>query len=193
MTDSDQPSDHDWDAYEAFVREFKDESDRAAVILGVAKLDSQMYQILKRLLGPTPNRDDELLDGDTPLATFSAKIAVLHRLGVIDPGFARSLHLIRKIRNAFAHEVFGCRLDSGAHRDRVRELFLPLKDLGFVQDVREHLFAAATGPAVDFRICLALMVGKLEGVLNSIGPCDCGSSRVFPPALWRKRIGDESG
>src|SRR5438270_10281747 len=38
---------------------------------------------------------------------------------------SRALHLIRRIRNSFAHEVSGAKLDSGPHRDRIRELAAP--------------------------------------------------------------------
>jgi hypothetical protein len=97
--------------FRAFFDEFKNETDRAAVIVGAAKLDYLLYQILGRYLLPiTGTKDDELLEGDSPLSTFSSRINLCHRLGLIDTQFARSLHLVRKIRNTFAHEVSGCRL-----------------------------------------------------------------------------------
>ena len=180
--------DHRWLAFEEFVAEFRDESDRAAVILGVAKLDAVMYIVLQRVLQPTAGRDDELLDNEGPLSTFSARIAMLHRLGVITPAFARSLHLIRRIRNAFAHEVSGCRLDTGAHRDRVRELFLPLGTLGFVQDATEHFFPGRTGPSVDFRIALALMVARLDAIAEHVAPLSPGKPWGFPADGWEEHI-----
>lgn len=56
----------------------------------------------------------------SPLSIFSAKIHLCYRMGLIDSAIARTLHLIIKIRNNFAHEVTGCKLDSGSHRDRVK-------------------------------------------------------------------------
>jgi hypothetical protein len=109
-------------AFSTFIKEFKDESDRAAVILGAAKLDILLYQLLKTSLRPSTSRSDELLDSDGPLATFNARIVFCHRLGLINDEFCRVLHLIRKIRNSFAHELGGISLDSGAHGDRIREL-----------------------------------------------------------------------
>jgi len=53
-------------AYAAFVDDFARESDRAAVVLGAAKLDLQLYQILQKVLLPNPSATDELLDGDAP-------------------------------------------------------------------------------------------------------------------------------
>jgi len=62
------------------------------------------------------------------LSTFGAKINILYRLGLIDNSFFHSLHLIRKIRNAFAQEVEGCTLNSGTHRDKLRNLITPAKN-----------------------------------------------------------------
>ena len=86
------------DALLEFNDYFSSEGDRAAVILGVARLDIVLGQLLKLVLRPCPSRVDELLDGDSPLSTFSAKISC-HRLRLIDDGAARALNLIRKIRN----------------------------------------------------------------------------------------------
>ena len=114
-----QKGEIDWNSFSQFVEEFRDESDRAAVVLGAAKLDLVLYQILQAYLLPTTTGKDELLDGDSPLGTFSSKINISYRLGLLASSFARALHLVRKIRNAFAHDVSGCSLTTGAHSDRV--------------------------------------------------------------------------
>ncbi|MDP3830347.1 MAG: hypothetical protein Q8Q47_03695, partial [Ignavibacteriaceae bacterium] len=100
------------DIFYEFVNEFIAESDRAAVILGTAKLDFLLYQILTKYFIPVAGSSDDLLEGDSPLTTFSSKINICYRLGIIDTQFARTLHLIRKIRNSFAHEISGCNLDT---------------------------------------------------------------------------------
>lgn len=46
----------------SFIKEFLEESDRAAVVLGAAKIDILLHQILKKVLLPSPRGDDELLD-----------------------------------------------------------------------------------------------------------------------------------
>lgn len=62
------------DEFAEFVTEFKKESDRAAVILGAAKLDLLLYQIITKVLRPNASSNDDLFDGDAPLSTFHAKI-----------------------------------------------------------------------------------------------------------------------
>ena len=162
----------DMEDYWVFVDEFRSESDRAAVILGAAKLDLLLYQILRSFLAPNTTNRDELLDGDSPLGTFSAKISICHRLGLIDNEFTRALHLTRKIRNAFAHEVSGCSLNSGAHRDRVKELVTPLKHMSFFTRLRDQRLEGKDEPSANFRTALAIFVARLETLLNHVDPMD---------------------
>jgi len=159
-----KPSDRSWESFTEFLDEFKGETDRAAVIVGAAKLDLVMYQILQRLFLPSPGTTDELLEGDSPLSTLSAKINILYRLGLIDANFARALHLVRRIRNDFAHEVTGCDLTSGTHRNRVRELIAPIEKYEAVESMRKRYFADKRGPSSDFRTALAILAGRLEGI-----------------------------
>ena len=120
-------SDPEFEEFRAFVMDLIGESDRAAVILGVAKIDTQLYQILQKVLVPCASGRDELLDGDSPLSSFHSRIHLIYRLGLIDRQFAWALHSIRKIRNAFAHELAGVNLVTGPQRDRIRELAARLK------------------------------------------------------------------
>jgi hypothetical protein len=121
-------------AFEEFFNDFKAESDRAAVILGAARIDLGLYHLLQHTLPPNTSRSDELLEGDSPSPTFSLRINICYRLGLIDAELTRSLHLIRRIRNIFAHEASGSSLDSGSHRGRIRGLRTPfLKFKGFTK------------------------------------------------------------
>lgn len=156
----------DWSAFKTFVEEFRDESDRAAVILGAAKLDMLLMQVLDRRLLPSLATTDELLEGDSPLATFSARINMCYRLGLITPEFAKALHLVHRIRNGFAHEISGVSLASGAHSDRLKSLLLPFLSLRFFDVFRQHFFGDKTDAPTNFRVCLSLMAGRLEARLN---------------------------
>jgi len=120
-------SEPEFEEFRAFVKDLIGESDRAAVILGAAKIDTQLYQILQKVLVPCASGKDELLDGDSPLSSFYSRINMVYRLGLIDSQFAWTLHLVRRLRNAFAHELAGVNLVTGPQRDRIRELAAPLK------------------------------------------------------------------
>lgn len=184
-------SDKYWEAFREFLDEFKGETDRAAVIVGAAKLDLIMYQILQRFLLPSPGGSDDLFEGDSPLSTLSSKINILYRLGLIDATFARALHLVRRIRNDFAHEVTGCDLASGTHRNRVRELIAPLEDYKVVEEIQKRYFATTKGPSADFRTALAILAGRLEGICIRTEPLKPFSDSKLIRDKWKKKTNDK--
>lgn len=158
-----------WKEFWAFYEEFRDESDRAAVVLGAARLDIGLRHLLDAFLLPDPSpKEDPLLDGDSPLSTFSARITASHRLGLVDADTARALHLVRKIRNAFAHDLHGCKLDSGSQGNRVRELCEPFhKWRGF----KIHLEIPGgkhTGAALYFRATVAFLVLRIDQMAGDV-------------------------
>jgi hypothetical protein len=172
-------------AFGAFIEEFKNESDRAAVILGAAKLDVMLYQLLQNTLRPSTSKNDELLDGDSPLATFSARIGLCHRLGLIDDNFCRALHMIRKIRNSFAHEIGGISLESGAHRDRIRELVGPLRGNEAFDILTESAFGEHPGTAGQFRSAVALAAVRLEGACQNASQIEDSPYSLLPKNIKR--------
>ena len=112
---------HHWLRF--FRNEFDKESDRAAVILTAAMLDETLKDLLEAHLVPCSSSDDPLFDGaNAPIGTFSARIECSYRLGLISKNFAKCLHITRKIRNAFAHDVAGCKFTSHSVASRVRAL-----------------------------------------------------------------------
>jgi hypothetical protein len=170
-----------------FAEEFGGESDRAAVILGAAKLDYILYQCLMKYLIPNPVSTDELLEGDAPLSTFSAKINLVYRLGLIDAEFARALHLIRRIRNSFAHETTKCELNSGPHGDRIRELASPVIHFSRYQSFKKSIFPEKEGIAAEFFAVLALLVIRLQGLYQNITPLDMSRSHeMIPPVFYEE-------
>ena len=172
-----------------FYVEFKSESDRAAVILGTAKLDLLLYQLLAKFMVPNVGSEDELFDGDAPLSTFHAKIQMAYRLGLIDRNFVRALHLIRKIRNSFAHEAIGCDLSSGAHRNRVKELRLVFKNGKKFEEAKEIYFKDQPERSGDFRTALALVEIRLEATIKHVLPLDPSDAcELLPAAFYEAEI-----
>ena len=170
------------------VNEFKNESDRAAVILGAAKLDILLYQLLSKFLIPNTTGNDELFDGDSPLSTFNAKINLAFRLGLIDKEFSRALHLIRKIRNSFAHEVSGVSLEVSGHSDRIRQLTMPLKEFNLFNDFRDLLFDGKNNISTDYHLSLTFCILRLETAITNthqVKPIDGTGSKLASPN-WDK-------
>ena len=172
-----------------FYSEFKNENDRAAVILGTSKLDLLLYQLLVKFLVPNVGSEDELFDGDAPLSTFHAKIQMAYRLGLIDRNFVRALHLIRKIRNSFAHEAIGCDLSSGAHRNRVKELRLVFKNEKKFEEAKDIFFKDQPESSGDFRTALALAEMRLEGAIQHALPLDPSDAfELMPPVFYEEEV-----
>lgn len=108
---------------ETIHREFNRESDRAAAIVVAAMLDEALKLLLRKRLREARSRTADLLEGDqAPLHSFSAKIDAAHQLGLISAYMARDLHLVRKIRNEFAHHPLELTFDSDGVKTRVRAL-----------------------------------------------------------------------
>jgi DNA-binding MltR family transcriptional regulator len=111
------------DAWDVFLNQFAKESDRACVIVTASILDELLRELLVAHFLPTTATDDALFDvPNAPLATFSSRIITAYRLGLISNKFARDLHLVRKIRNDFAHSIQGCEFDDSRVHARVLAL-----------------------------------------------------------------------
>ena len=108
-----------------FVTEVRSETDRGCALLAAAVMDELLLILLKShcLEGKVSG---ELLEGATaPLGTFSSRIAAAYCFGLLTKDEFKDLHLVRKVRNEFAHRLQGLKFDSnhiaalcGQMRDR---------------------------------------------------------------------------
>lgn len=161
--DKKHPAVH-WD--EVLDREMATESDRASVILGAALLDEALSTLLKARLVPSGAADDPLFDGaNAPIGTFSARTELSLRIGLIDANFARCLHLIRRIRNDFAHNVAGCSFDDGAVVGRMTEL---RRAIGIVERTAEFRSNFPDGPKGEFQMIVSWMQWLLRSLIEIV-------------------------
>ena len=166
-----------------YVVELKKESDRAAVILGAAQLDNLLEQILLKVLLPNPQSKDDLFNGNGPLITFSAKINLTYRLGIIDAPLTRNLHLIRKIRNDFAHASGACKLSSGEHKDRVMELNTTVRNHSMYEGLYESFKDQVEAIRIDFFIVLGIQITALQTAIINSPPVYSNYPILFNPDL----------
>ena len=147
---------------------------RSAVIVIVARLDELLYRVIKKLTFPSLRRDDELLDGDSaPLSSLSSKITFVHRLGKVDSDLAKALHLIRKIRNDFAHKPDAGALHLSPHADRIREIVGYYKD--YAHEYTEYRYRFSQALRIDeslvvqdfFTICGIVVQTIMEAARRS--------------------------
>lgn len=86
-----------------FRKTLNSESDRACALMAAAYLELQLEKLIKSFLvedAPVVNR---VLGSSGPFGNFASKIDMAYLLGLIPNLVRRDLHLLRKIRNDFAH------------------------------------------------------------------------------------------
>lgn len=106
----------------SFRRALSEETDRGCALLASAYLDEQLEVLLRAFFIDKPAEADKLLNGREPLATFSARVQLCLCLGLLPKSTIRELHLIRRIRNEFAHVSEPLSFDTPAMVDRCKEL-----------------------------------------------------------------------
>jgi DNA-binding MltR family transcriptional regulator len=157
--------------------EFAKESDRAAAILVCSLFDNALVTLLRNCLVACPTKDDDLIDSpNAPISTFSSRIDLAFRLGLISSKFCRDLHLFRKIRNEFAHNIQGCNFSNSSVHSRIIEL---AKSSGFIErhpKTRKDNFPS--GPRGDFLIISSWMLWVLNEKIES------SKSLIVAPEEW---------
>ena len=85
--------------------EMHGESDRAMAVLEGSSMESALENAIKtKMRDPlSPELASRLFGFSGPLGTFSAKIDLGHALAMFGPDTYHDMHIIRQLRNAFAH------------------------------------------------------------------------------------------
>lgn len=181
MTEEISLTPHERQGFIAFLEDIKKESDRGAVIIGAAKIDLLLQQILLNFFLANPAGEDQLFDGEAPLSTFNSRIHVAYRTGLIAADFTQALHQIRKIRNDCAHELANIDLNEGVLRDRVRTLIAPFTKFSSYKKFIEMSGGEET-PAIQFRAFLAFINARLTGVFKKCERISGGRAfTLIPP------------
>jgi len=138
------------------------ESDRAAAILIGAEIDSALRSLIQAFILPPTNKSTNLLQSDAPLGTMASRIEIAYRLGLISVRLHRELHLLRRVRNEFAHHLAGFGFGDSPARDLCYELAIPQ----WVLDGRPELSAelSLNAPRNRFTLSGACGVALLSGL-----------------------------
>ncbi|HTI87669.1 MAG TPA: hypothetical protein VL966_13775 [Alphaproteobacteria bacterium] len=97
--------------------------DRAAAVLAGAYFEDRLTIVIKARLLDDASVANPLFTGYGPLGTFSAKIDMAYLLRVFDSYARSSLHVIRRIRNTFAHGLSPLTFDSPPIKAKCEALF----------------------------------------------------------------------
>ncbi len=104
-----------------WLRQMHNVDDRLFIIVSASKIDELLTQLLKSKLIHDA-ADDRLFGHDRPLGTFSSRILLAFRLGVIDRQLERFLQALRKLRNDAAHAANTLNLTTSPHVDYIQTL-----------------------------------------------------------------------
>lgn len=144
---------------------------RPLVIIGASKVDDLLFEVLRSFLLPkiAKAKDrDELLEGDRPLATFSARIKICRRLGLIDETFYGTLDRLRDLRNLSAHSV-SFDASKSPVRDHIAELRKSVAGRNSYRLTRRRYFdAAALQPIEEIQCLLLTICVLLEAIRGKI-------------------------
>lgn len=131
-------------------------------------LDEVLKTLLETYLVPITGTKDNLI-GElyAPISTFNSRIDLAYRIGLITARFSRDLHLIRRIRNDFAHDIDGCNFENTDVQNRVLELSRSSKISEKFAEARDLFPKGARG---EFQFSVSIMLFELKSKLNYIVP-----------------------
>jgi hypothetical protein len=133
-----------------FVDVHNKESDRGRVLVACGFLE----QLLKEIIVAFMVEDavvDEFFSGTAPLSTFSSRITGAFLFGLIAKNEFETLHLMRKIRNDFAHRL-ETTFDTDSVKNRCQELVPRLTD---------NQLKGSGNPVGDFSAAATLLMMSL--------------------------------
>lgn len=112
----------------AKITEFRctltEETDRGCALMAAAYLDLELGEMVRVHLVQDKKILDTIFKNNGPISTFSAKIDLGYVLGLLSPDARLDLHLLRKIRNDFAHNPEKIGFSDSPIRERCFELKL---------------------------------------------------------------------
>jgi hypothetical protein len=152
------------------------ESDRGAALVAAAFLEERLSKLLELIWIDSPGFQDIVRGPTAPLGSFDAKIKVCHGIGLISSPAAHQLHILRKIRNHFAHEKGASRFDESPVRDLCDRLVTTLELLIARSD---GLWARYVRQRDRFMNAASELHSYLEVRGNRIGPIQHAPTASF--------------
>lgn len=99
------PSDEAIERSIALVKEVENQTDRGVAIIGVAWVEESLLAAIHSFLEHDKSAWERLFRKSGPLSSLSAKIDLARLLGMTSNVITSDLHILRDVRNEFAHSV----------------------------------------------------------------------------------------
>lgn len=147
---------YETDNEKALFEGLENDSDRAAAIIAGSIIDIRLTAAIKHRLRRDDVIENKLFQSSGPLGTFSAKIDLARLMGIISAPAYRDIHIIRDIRNSFAHDLRIRDFKSASIRDRAMNLKL----------IDTHVLAQVPGVPDQLHVSVAPGAVPRIGVLD---------------------------
>ena len=122
------------------VVKLNDESDRAVALIVTAWLDDILVEMIKRKLVADKKIVEEVFRHDAALGTFSSRISLAYLVRCFSKEVYSNLHIMRTIRNDFAHDRNDLDFTNESVRARCEALYLKeFKDQGMKPTTSENI------------------------------------------------------
>jgi DNA-binding MltR family transcriptional regulator len=148
-------SDH-FDVVCEFRSGLTQETDRGCALMAAEYLANELNEALRRLFVDDPGACESVLeDPNGALGKLSSRIDCAYLLGLIGPIARREMHLVRKIRNEFAHSYKPLTFSDQNIANRCREL-------------RAHVLIPDDSPRANFTRSVMGLLAVVHARLLSI-------------------------
>jgi len=144
--------------YQSMVVLFQNESDRGAAVLAGSYVENYLGLYIKSKM-IDHSVAEQIFSPDGPLSTFSQRIYFAQAFWFLSKNQCADLHLIKKIRNHFAHHPKVASFNEKPVYDWVRNLN--------VSKTKITMPDGATSTIDDARLCYLVSVGMLVA-LNTL-------------------------
>lgn len=129
------------DNEKALFEGLEHDSDRAAAIIAGSMIDVRLTAAIKHRLRRDSVIENKLFQPSGPLGTFSSKIDLARLMGIISAPAYRDIHVVRDIRNSFAHDLKIRDFNTPSIRDRSMNLkMVDTHILSQIPNVPDQLF-----------------------------------------------------
>ncbi|MCP3444201.1 hypothetical protein [Bradyrhizobium sp. CCGUVB14] len=165
--------------YDHAIDEIRKQRDRGAAIIATSILEEHLLDAIQARLNRHDATEKKVFNGYGPLATFSARIDLGLLLGLYPEEGHTKLHLIRRIRNNFAHSMHPISFKSqrgdcnklrkarGSYREMNKWVDATLNKVQAIP-IRLGMYRSSTNPRTQFiraiqEMCFHLTVQTLVG------------------------------
>ena len=102
----------------------RQESDRGCILVASAMVETELEAHILRRLWPCDRKSDELLSRSmsAPISSFSSKINLAYRIGLIPESERNICHQLRELRNASAHDITRQEFTENHFKDRTTNI-----------------------------------------------------------------------